>query len=148
MDYVVEVFKCGVNRTLEVDLVPPDSETPLQVNDLLLEVDGKSMSTVDQLRAYFELMYRAAGRRVPAAVPPTTSVSLLRGTEFLVIDVPLPRTCGGGGSHAGTRSQSPAIPPAVSQQQQENSIDDGVTAEQRATASTERLEPEAPVAVC
>ncbi|CUG91588.1 Hypothetical protein, putative [Bodo saltans] len=107
IDYVVEVFQCSVNRTLEVDMVPTESSTPLRVNDLLLEVDGKSMSTVDQLRAYLELMYRgAAGRRMSiSALPAATSVSLLRGTEFLVIDVPLPRTCGGG---IAARSVSPS----------------------------------------
>lgn len=107
IDYVVEVFQCSVNRTLEVDMVPTASSTPLRVNDLLLEVDGKSMSTVDQLRAYLELMYRgAAGRRMSiSALPAATSVSLLRGTEFLVIDVPLPRTCGGG---IAARSVSPS----------------------------------------
>lgn len=115
IDYVVEVFQCGVNRTLEVDLVPPDSLTPLRVNDLLLEIDGKSMSTVDQLRAHFELMYRgssANGRRLStAALPSTISVSLLRGTEFVMVDVPLPRSCGAATT---TRSQSPAAASVVS----------------------------------
>jgi hypothetical protein len=126
IDYVVEVFKCGVNRTLEVDVVPADSDTPLRPNDLLLEVDGKSMSTVDQLRAHFELMYRShGGRRAPPVPPPMTTVSLLRGTEFLVIDIPLPRTCGGGAciSAAGTRSQSPAIPPAALTDSEEAAMD-------------------------
>jgi hypothetical protein len=92
-------------------MVPADSSTPLRENDLLLEVDGKSMSTVDQLRAYLEFLYRgAAGRRTSiSALPSDTSVSLLRGTEFLVIDVPLPRTCGG----VAARSVSPSAASVV-----------------------------------
>lgn len=63
-DFFVSVLHCRINRSLEVsEIVPSSSEAScaLQPGDLLLEANGKGISTLEHLRTTVEELYGVVG---------------------------------------------------------------------------------------
>lgn len=118
-DYASRVLRCVINRSLEVDSVPDPSLTPLRERDLILELDGASIATLEHLRLHFENIYSgkkqssSSSGRVSGTLggTNTVSVSLLRGNEYVELVLELPRH-DVALSTASSRSASMQLPPA------------------------------------